>query len=404
MTGHRDRGGAWQDVLPHPPPKCATTEFPLQIDALPFDADDFLARLRSWVLCESPTWDADAVNRMFDLAGRDLAIMGATVERLPAPTGLGGVVRARMPHPHAGEKGILILAHLDTVHPIGTLHRLPWREDGERCYGPGILDMKGGLCLAVSALRALTQAGISTHLPVTFLLTGDEEIGTPFTREIIEAEASRNCHVLVPEPARPSNAVISGRYAIARFNLRARGRPSHAGARLSEGRSAIEGMARRVIEINAMTSDDATFSVGVINGGKWVNCVPDTCDAEVLVMAKRQADLDRATARMMALHGVENGITTEVERGVARPVWEPRAETLRLFETARELAGSLGMDLTHESAGGGSDGNFTGALGIPTLDGLGAKGDGAHTLHEHIEMAPTMQRGRVFAGLLARLS
>jgi len=371
---------------------------------LPFDAGAMLAGLRPWIECESPTYDAAAVNRMMDLAARDLALMGARIERIPGRMGFGDCVRARFPHPKEDEPGILVMGHMDTVHPVGTLAALPFRRDGERCYGPAICDMKGGNYVALEAIRQLARAGIETPLPVTMLFTPDEEVGTPSTRDVVEAEAARHRYVLVPEPATAEGGVVTGRYAIARFNLETVGRPSHAGARLAEGRSAIRAMARRIIEIEAMTSDDCTFSVGVVHGGQWVNCVATTCRAEALSMAKRQADLDQGVERMLALAGTADDVAFTVTRGVTRPVWEPDAASLALYETARGIAKALGFDIPHKSAGGGSDGNFTGAMGIPTLDGLGVQGAGYHTLDEHILVDSLVQRGRLMAGLLATLS
>ena len=371
---------------------------------LPFDADAMLQGLRGWVECESPTWDAGAVNRMLDLAAREMAIMGATIERIGGRMGFGGCVRARFPHPKAGQPGILIAGHLDTVHPVGTLAKLPFRRDGNIAYGPGIFDMKGGNYLSLEAIRQLARAAIATPLPITVLFTPDEEVGTPSTRDLIEAEAARNKYVLVPEHGRPNNGVVTGRYAIARFNLEAVGTPSHAGATLSSGRSAIREMARQIVAIDGMTTEDCTFSVGVVHGGQWVNCVATTCSGEALSMAKRQADLDRGVEHMLALSGTHNDVSFTVTRGVTRPVWEPDAGTFALYERARGVARQLDIDLTHGSAGGGSDGNFTGAMGIPTLDGLGVVGADAHTLNEHIEIDSLATRGRLMAGLLATLA
>jgi glutamate carboxypeptidase len=371
---------------------------------LPFDADAMLAGLRPWIECESPTHDAAAVDRMMDLAAYDLAAL-ASVERIPGRMGFGGCLRARLPHPDFGQPGILIAGHLDTVHPVGTLDALPFRREGEICYGPGIMDMKGGNYAAVEALRQLVRAGLQTPLPVTILFTPDEEVGTPSTRELIEAEAARNKYVLVPEPAHEDGGATIGRYAIARFNLRTLGTPSHAGARLGDGKSAIAAMARKLLEIEAMTGPDCTFSVGIIHAGQWVNCVSSLCEAEALTMAKTQADLDAGVARMMALQGDVDGVTFEVDRGVTRPVWAPdQPGTMAMFEIARDIATELGFEMTGRSAGGGSDGNFTGALGIPTLDGLGVRGRGLHTLTEHIEVSSLPERGRLMAGLLMRLT
>jgi glutamate carboxypeptidase len=370
---------------------------------LPFDTETMLLGLRQWVECESPTWDRAAVNRMLDLAAREMALAGATIERIPGRMGFGDCIRARFPHPKQGEPGILIAGHLDTVHPVGTLAKLPWRREGNKCYGPGIFDMKGGNYLSLEAIRQLQRAAFTTPLPITFLLTPDEEVGTPSVRDVVEAEAARNKYVLVPEPGRENNGVVTGRYAIARFNLEATGKPSHAGATLSSGRSAIREMARQIIAIDAMTGPDCTFSVGIVHGGQWVNCVATTATGEALSMAKRQDDLDRGVERMLALSGTHDGVTFTVTRGVTRPVWEPDAGTMALYEKARGVAQQMGVDLPHGSAGGGSDANFTGAMGIPSLDGLGVRGADAHTLNEHIEVDSLAERGRLMAGLLATL-
>ncbi|WP_376092044.1 M20/M25/M40 family metallo-hydrolase [Roseomonas sp. CCTCC AB2023176] len=373
--------------------------------ALPFTAAELLARIRPWVEIESPTFDAAAVNRLMNFAARELAVIGARVERIPGRMGYGDCVRARFPHPDGDAPGILVLAHLDTVHPVGTLDVLPFREADGRCTGPGICDMKGGTVLAVEALRALSRAGIPTSRPVTVLLTSDEEVGSPSTRDLIEAEAARHAVVLVPEPGRPAGEgpmgdVVTGRYAIARFNLRTTGRPSHAGAMLSEGRSAIREMCRQVLAIEAMTTEAATLSVGVLRGGQWVNCVSTHCDAEALSMAKRQADLDATVEKMLALTSGAPDVALSVTRGVTRPVWEPDEGTMRLYGLARGLAARLGHPLGHGSAGGGSDGNFTGAMGIPTLDSLGVLGGDYHTLREYIRLDSLVPRARLLAGMM----
>lgn len=371
---------------------------------LPFDTDKMLDGLKRWIECESPTHDAEAVNRMMDLAAYYLA-GHATIERIPGRMGFGGCLRARFPHPDFGKPGILIAGHMDTVHPVGTLDVLPFKRDGDYCYGPGIQDMKGGNFVSVEAIRQLISAGMQTPLPITVLFTPDEEVGTPSTRELIEAEAARNKYVLVPEPCREDGGAVIGRYAIARFNLQTVGKPSHAGAKLKDGRSAIATMARKIGQVEALTSDDCTFSVGVINGGQWVNCVSSECNAQVLSMAKRQNDLDKGVEDILGLISDENGVEFHVNRGVTRPVWEPNQPgTLAMFDLARDIAKNLGFDLTASSAGGGSDGNFTGFLGIPTLDGLGVKGAGLHTLNEHIEIASLVERARLISGMLMRLS
>lgn len=371
---------------------------------LPFDADEMLAGLKPWIETESPTFDAVAVNRMMDLVQHELAALGARVERIPGRMGIGDSVRATMPHPNAGQGGILLLGHLDTVHPIGTLEKLPFRRDGNLCYGPGILDMKGGNYVFLDALRKLLAAGVTTPLPVTVLFTPDEEIGTPLTRELIETEAKRHKYILVPEPAHRNGGAVIGRYAIARFNLQTRGKPSHAGWALADGRSAIAEMAKAVAQIEGMTTDDCTFSVGVFNAGQWVNCVSSVCDAEVLTMAKTQELLDEGVAKMMAFNSDDGDVVMEVRRGVTRPVWEPNQPgTMAMLSIAQEIAGEIGFEMTGSSAGGGSDGNFTGFLGLPTLDSIGVRGKALHTLNEHIEVDSLVERGRLAAALYCRL-
>jgi glutamate carboxypeptidase len=210
--------------------------------------------------------------------------------------------------------------------------------------------------------------------------------------------------VLVPEPARPDGGVVTGRYAIARFNLEATGRPSHAGSNPGSGRSAIREMSKKLIDIEDMSTESCTFSVGVIHGGQWVNCVTTTCTGEVLSMAKRPEDLDRGVAAMLSLRASSNEVQFHVTRGVTRPVWEPDPSGMALYDTAREVARGLGFTLSSQSSGGGSDGNFTGAMGIATLDGLGVAGAGAHTLDEHIQIDSLAYRGKLMAGLLMALA
>ncbi|MEM6712919.1 MAG: M20/M25/M40 family metallo-hydrolase [Pseudomonadota bacterium] len=371
---------------------------------LPFNTDEMINGLKPWIETESPTFNASAVNRMMDIAQHDLAALGARVERIPGRMGLGDSVRAFMPHPRMGEGGILFLGHMDTVHAMGTLEKLPFKHEGSVCYGPGIQDMKGGNYVYLDALRKLLNAGIETPLPVTVLFTPDEEIGTPSTRELIEAEAKRHAFILVPEPARPDGGAVIGRYAIARFNLQTRGRASHAGWQLADGRSAIAKMAEHVAKIEAMTTDDCTFSIGVFHGGQWVNCVSSLCDAEVLTMAKTQELLDEAVENMLELTDFDGDVVLEVKRGVTRPVWEPdQPGTMAMLALAREISAEVGFEISAASAGGGSDGNFTGALGLPTLDSIGVRGEGLHTLNEHIYVDSLIERAKLAAGLFCRL-
>lgn len=371
---------------------------------LSFNLDDMIARLRPWIETESPTFDAAAVNRMVEAAAYDFAAAGAGIEFIPGRMGFGGTLRARFPHPDQGKPGILVSGHLDTVHPVGVIHINPYRREDGKIYGPGIQDMKGGNFVALEAMRQIARSGLATELPVTFLLTPDEEVGTPSTRDLIEQEALKNKYVLVPEPARRDGGAVVGRYAIARYNLETIGRPSHAGWSLKEGRSAIRRMAEEIIEIETLTTDDCTFSVGVIQAGQWVNCVSSSCKAEALSMAKTQKDLEDGVARIMSLAGTKDDVELIVTRGVTRPVWEPgQPQDMKLFNFANTIAKEIGFTMTAQSSGGGSDGNFTGALGVPTLDSIGVRGEGLHTLGEHIFEDSLIERARLHAGLFLNL-
>ena len=301
--------------------------------------------------------------------------------------------------------GILVLGHLDTVHPEGSLAGvLPWRRDGDKVFGPGCYDMKGGLYLAYYALRQILAAGKRPYLPVTFMLIPDEEVGSPSTRQLIEETARRHAHVLVPEPAKDGN-LVTGRHAFQRFTLTAHGRPAHAGATLARGRSAIREIAEQIIRLEGMGDPDRgiTLSVGVVNGGRWVNVVPLTCRAEVLVVTPSADAFDEIRARILALTPIGRDIELCVEAGPVRPLFAPTAEGLALYDQARAIAGEIGFAPGHGSYGGGSDGNFTGALGVPTLDGLGVCGDGAHTHEEHLLVSSLVPRARLLAGLFERL-
>jgi glutamate carboxypeptidase len=301
---------------------------------------------------------------------------------------------------------VLVLGHLDTVHPVGTIDgQLQVRRDGDRVYGPGIYDMKGGMRLATYALaQTLRQSG-APELPVTVMFVPDEEVGSPTTRARIEAEARAHRSVLVPEPGRPGNTVVTGRHAFQRFTVVTHGRPAHAGATNRDGRSAIRVMARLIEEIESKSDFErgVTYSVGVVNGGQWVNVIPIECRAQVLAVAPDEAAFDEVAATMMALAGERDGVRVEVERGAVRPLFRAHPGTMDLYARARAIAAEFGADLRHGQFGGGSDGNFTGALGIATLDGLGVLGGGAHTHEEHLLVSSLEGRARLLAGLFETL-
>jgi glutamate carboxypeptidase len=370
-----------------------------------FSAGALLAELLDWVGIESPTYDAAAVNRMEDFIAPRIAALGFAVERLPGRDGFGDILRCRRPGRHDGP-GILMIAHADTVHPVGTLaDKLPIRHDGDKCYGPAIYDMKGGTVIALAALKAVIEAG-KLHLPVTFIINPDEEIGSPTSRDVIEAEAKRHRYVLVPEPAKGERGeVTTGRHAFQRFFLTTHGRPAHSGWTNKDGRSAVRVMAQIVEDLESRSNFDTgpTYAVSVFHGGQWVNCVPMTCTAQALCVAREMTTFAEIGRVMDNLAGVRSDVRIEVERGPVRPLWTAHAGTMALYEKARRIAGEIGFDLPHGQHGGGSDGNFTGAMGIATLDGLGVMGGGAHTHEEHIRVSSLVPRATLIARLLAEL-
>jgi glutamate carboxypeptidase len=369
-----------------------------------FDPEEMLEGIREWVMVESPTYHRAGVNRMMDLAEKEMAGLGARIDRIPGREGYGDVVKAYLPMDRDGP-GILILSHLDTVHTVGTIDAiLPIRREGDRVYGPGIYDMKGGVYMTCCVLRQVLKKGDGIHLPVTYMFIPDEEVGSPTTRDLIEAEAGKNKYVLVTEPAK-NGKLVTGRYAFARFRLIAKGRPSHAGSTLSRGRSSIREMARQILQIEDMTDEQKgyTLSVGVISGGTFVNTVPIRCEAQVLAVTQTQGLFDEITGRMLNLRAFNPDVEFLVEPGPVRPMFEPDRAVLELYETAETIAREIGFVPGHGTFGGGSDGNFTGAMGIPTLDGLGVCGDGAHTHDEYLLFSSLEPRARLMAGLLQTL-
>ena len=374
-----------------------------------FDAEAMADMIAEWSAVESPSFDAAAVNRMMDLAARDLKGLGATIERITVGPETGDIIKARMPWgDHGGDDvpGILVLGHLDTVHLAGTTAgELPIRRDGDRLYGPGVLDMKGGLVLAIHALKAAIAERGELNLPVTFLIIPDEEIGSPMTRAVIEREAKANKVVLVPEPGR-HHAFVTGRHAVLRYKLHLYGKPAHAGRPGGTGRSAISAMARLIQEVEGFSDQDReiSFRVGTVEGGTFVNVVATECHAEVLCVAPSDEAFADVQRRMAALASPDPDVRLEVEPGPVRPLFRADEGTRELYGVAERIAREVGLELGMGQFGGGSDGNFTGALGIPTLDGLGPTGDGVHTKQEYIEVSSLVPRARLLAGLMAALA
>lgn len=373
--------------------------------------------IETLVRLESPSTDKVAVDRCgCELVAR-LSVLGANVETLPRErtgnhvraefpsTGLGASPSTALGASGRGGPQILLLGHLDTVWPVGQLQRMPIRRENGRLFGPGTFDMKAGLGIGMLAVRALRESG---RLPcrVVMLVTTDEEVGSTTSRADIEEEAQRSAAVLVLEPSLPGGALKTSRKGCGEFDLRVRGVSAHAGIDPGKGASAIHELARQIVALEALQDParGVSVNVGVIEGGTRTNVVADDARARVDVRVPTLADAARVEAAFQGLRPRLPGTSLEVAGGVGRPPLERSPAVARLYERARAVAAELGRELGEGATGGGSDGNFTAALGVPTLDGLGAVGDGAHALHEHVIEDELPWRAALVAGLMVRIS
>lgn len=375
---------------------------PRLLDYCRTQQDWLLDLIHALVAIESPTDDKAAVDRCGSLLAERLRATGAVVTPIPQAVS-GDHLRARY---GTGPRQVLILGHFDTVWPIGQIERMPLREDNGRLHGPGVLDMKAGIALGMLAARALMELAPPADVSVAMLWTTDEETGSGTSRASIEAEAARSDAVLVLEPALAGGALKTARKGIGQYQVTAHGVSAHAGVDPRKGVNAIRELAQQVLAVDAIRDLDRGISVnvGVIAGGTRSNVVPDFATAAVDVRAETLADADEIDRAMRGLTARTPGARLEVTGGFNRPPMERSPGVIRLFELARECAADIGISLQEGATGGGSDGNFTAALGVPTLDGLGAVGDGAHALHEHVELAPLPARAAIIAGLLYRLT
>lgn len=345
---------------------------------------EILETIRLFVSQETPSHDKPRLDAFADLLTRRLAAAGASVEILVQPT-RGNHVRGQFIHGNATEKPALVLCHYDTVWPVGSLMTHPFRIEDGKAYGPGIFDMQSSLALVEYALHGVRDLNIHLPRPIVLLITSDEEIGSGSSRALIEEEARQAAYVLVMESPLPGGALKTRRKGTGSFTVETIGRAAHAGVNPQQGIHAIEEMAHQVLAIHALADPEAgtTLSVGVIEGGTATNVVPARAKAHVDARAWTQSEADRVVRAMAILKPVLPGAQVIVRGGWNRPPLE-RSATGAIFERVRTIGRQLGMELEEGSTGGGSDGNFTGALGIPTLDGLGVPGAGAHADHEHI--------------------
>src|SRR5882757_100976 len=372
-------------------------------DSNPFDSKAILDGIRRWVEIETPTEAPAQVNKLADLVASGYRDLPATVERIAGHSGCGDHLVARSAWGQ-NETGILVLSHLDTVHPIGFIERLPFHVEGDSAFGPGIYDMKGGAYLAYHAFRQICAVGARSPLGVTQLFVSDEEIGSPTSRALIENEGRKAKYVLVTEPARDGGKIVTGRKGVARFDVFIKGVPSHAGARPEDGRSAIRELGNVIQTLEAMNDlkRGITVNVGVVRGGTKPNVIAEEAYAEVDMRVPTMSDSDEMVPKILGLKSRTEGVSVTVTGELNRPPYEKSNAGAALYEHAKTLAAEIGFDLVDMATGGGSDGNFT-APHTATLDGLGVDGKGAHTHYEQMYISSIEPRARLLHRLYQTL-
>jgi glutamate carboxypeptidase len=369
----------------------------------PFDSGTILDRIRRWVEIETPTEAPDQINKLVTLVADGYRDLPATVQRVAGRCGCGDHLLARSSWGQE-RPGILVLSHLDTVHPLGFIARLPFRIEGDSAFGPGIYDMKGGAYLAFHAFRQLCFDSEHSSLGVTHLYVSDEEIGSPTSRELIEAEGRKAKYVLVTEPARDGGKIVTSRKGVARFEIFVKGVPAHAGTRPEDGRSAIRELANIIQTLEAMNDigHGVTVNVGVVRGGSKPNVIAEEAYAEVDMRLPTMAEADELVPKILNLTSGTEGVSVKVRGELNRPPYEKSNAGAALFEHAKQLAGEIGFDLIDSYTGGGSDGNFTAPF-TATLDGLGVDGQGAHTHYEQLYISSIEPRVRLMYRLYQTL-
>lgn len=353
---------------------------------------------RTLVTAESPSEDKAAVDACVSLAASHARSLGARV-KLHRHTSYGNLLEARF-GPRSATNRILLLGHLDTVWPLGTLKYMPWLiRDGRLC-GPGVLDMKTGVAMAFTAIQLLLEAQLLER-EVILLLNTDEEVGSPASRAVTERLAQECSAVFVLEPAQ-GLACKTARKGTGDWRIEVHGVAAHAGVDFEKGANALRELARLIETVSGWTDlkRGLTVSVGVAGGGSKSNVIPAEAWAEVDARIARAADGPRLERRFAALKAVDKRCSISVTGGINRPPMERRRGTVALYRKARELAAELGFTLDEAATGGASDGNFTAAVGLPTLDGLGAVGEGAHAAHEFVLVEHLAPRTALLAGLL----
>jgi glutamate carboxypeptidase len=362
--------------------------------------DHYLALLERLVRIESPSRDRVGADAFVDALSSVLRDDGWTLRREPRAD-VGDIVIARTRHGAPGP-ATLLLCHYDTVHPRGSFGAQPWRVEGDRAAGPGVLDMKAGIVAGVLAPRIVQGAGASLAGPLTLLVTSDEEIGSDASRALIEAEARQHARVLVLEPSRDDGALKAGRKGVAQYAIGLHGRASHAGLAPFDGASALVELAHLVLELTQIGNAEVgtTVTPTVAQAGTTSNVVAERATLAVDVRVADLAEAERVDAAVRGYAVRDPRVRVEVAGGLNRPPMEANAVNAALLERALALASAAGWSVEGSVVGGGSDGNFTSALGVPTLDGLGSVGGGAHTSDEHIRIGESLDRLGLLASLL----
>ena len=355
--------------------------------------------LRQLVLEESPTHDKPACDRLCEQLASELASLGGQVKIHRQPVAGDHL---RVDFPGSDGRPIMLLGHFDTVYERGTLETMPWSERDGRLYGPGVFDMKAGIVQIVFALRVLHELTVEPPRPVRVWLVSDEETGSASSRAITEALAKECAAVLVCEPSGAGGALKTARKGVGGFTLRVTGVAAHSGLDFEKGHSAIVELAHQIQAISKFTdlARGITMNVGLIRGGTRTNVVPAEASAEIDLRVAHKDDGAEMERRVRELRAVNPNCKLEITGGINRPPLERTIQIAELFELARRVASELGFALGETAVGGGSDGNFTAGIGVPTLDGLGAVGDGAHAAHEHVIASELPRRAALLAGLI----
>jgi glutamate carboxypeptidase len=362
-----------------------------------------LGDLEELVQFESPSGDRMALEQLKGLLINRLKMLSASV-RTEFGRPENGHVVARFDGPEA-RRPALVVGHYDTVWPLGTLKRMPFRVENGRAFGPGVLDMKAGLAIFLRVMELIQDVGLALPRPVWAIFTADEEMGSPTSRWLIEELARECAYVLVLEPGLADGGLKTSRKGVGRFRIEVEGRAAHAGAAPGDGRSAVVELAHQILRLDnlAQRGVGTTINAGLIQGGTAANVVPAHAWADIDVRVASKSEQARINAELLGLQPATPDVVMRITGSFNRPPMERTPGVASLYAQAQRIARELGLELTEGGTGGGSDGNFTAALGLPTLDGLGAWGGGAHADDEHILIDSLHQRAALLAALLLEL-